>query len=33
MSDRISRADAASFLLEAATTGGYDRRSVLITGA
>jgi uncharacterized protein YbjT (DUF2867 family) len=33
ISDRISRADAASFLLEAATTGGYDRRSVLITGA
>jgi putative NADH-flavin reductase len=32
MSDRISRADAASFLLEAATTGAYDRRSVLITG-
>ena len=30
---RISRADAASFLLEAATTGDYDRRSVLITGA
>lgn len=33
MSDRTSRADAASFLLEAATTGDYDRRSVLITGA
>ena len=33
ISDRISRADAASFLLEAATTGDYDRRSVLITGA
>jgi uncharacterized protein YbjT (DUF2867 family) len=33
MSDRISRADAASFLLEAATTGRYERRSVLITGA
>jgi uncharacterized protein YbjT (DUF2867 family) len=33
MSDGISRADAASFLLEAATTGDYDRRSVLITGA
>jgi NAD(P)H-binding len=33
IADKISRADAASFLLEAATTGGYDRRSVLITGA
>ena len=33
LSDRISRADAASFLLEAATSGDYDRRSVLITGA
>lgn len=33
MSDRISRADAASFLLEAATMGDYDRRSVLISGA
>jgi uncharacterized protein YbjT (DUF2867 family) len=33
MSDKISRADAASFLLEAATTGDYDRRSVLITEA
>lgn len=33
MSDRISRTDAASFLLEAATTGAYDHRSVLITGA
>ena len=33
ISDRISRADAAAFLLEAATTGDYDRRSVLITGA
>jgi putative NADH-flavin reductase len=33
LSDRISRADAASFLLEAATAGDYDRRSVLITGA
>lgn len=33
MSERISRADAASFLLEVATTGDYDRRSVLITGA
>lgn len=33
ISDRISRADAASFLLEAATSGDYDRRSVLITGA
>lgn len=33
MSDRISRADVASFLLKAATTGDCDRRSVLITGA
>ena len=33
MSERISRADAASFLLQAATTGDYDRHSVLITGA
>ncbi len=33
MSDRISRADAASFLLDAATSGDYDRQSVLITGA
>ena len=33
VSDRTSRADAASFLLDAATTGDYDRRSVLITGA
>ena len=33
ISDGISRADAASFLLEAATTGDYDRRAVLITGA
>lgn len=33
LSDGISRADAASFLLEAATTGDYDRRSVLITGS
>lgn len=33
LSDSTSRADAASFLLEAATTGDYDRRSVLITGA
>lgn len=31
--DRISRADAASFLLKAATTSDYDRRSVLITGS
>lgn len=33
VSDRIPRADAASFLLQTATTGDYDRRSVLITGA
>lgn len=31
--DRISRAGAASFLIKAATSGDYDRRSVLITGA
>jgi len=33
LSERTSRAAAAAFLLQAATTGEYDRRSVLITGA
>ena len=30
--DTTSRADAASFLLDAATRDDYDRRSILITG-
>lgn len=32
MSQRISRADVASFLLQAATDGLYSRRDVIITG-
>jgi hypothetical protein len=32
MSQRISRADVASFLLQAATDGVYSRRDVIITG-
>ena len=32
MSQRISRADVASFLLQAATDGLYSRRGVVITG-
>jgi uncharacterized protein YbjT (DUF2867 family) len=32
MSQRISRADVASFLLQAATDGLYSRRDVVITG-
>jgi uncharacterized protein YbjT (DUF2867 family) len=32
MSQRISRADVASFLLQAATDGLYSRRGVIITG-
>ena len=32
MSQRISRADLASFLLQAATDGLYSRRDVIITG-
>jgi hypothetical protein len=32
MSQKISRADVASFLLQAATDDRYSRRSVVITG-
>jgi uncharacterized protein YbjT (DUF2867 family) len=32
MSQRISRADVASFLLQAATDGLYSRRDVIVTG-
>jgi putative NADH-flavin reductase len=32
VSDTVSRADVASFLLAAATDGTYDRRAVIITG-
>jgi uncharacterized protein YbjT (DUF2867 family) len=32
MSQKISRADVASFLLQAATDGHYSRRAVMITG-
>jgi uncharacterized protein YbjT (DUF2867 family) len=32
MSQKISRADVASFLLQAATDGHYSRRAVIITG-
>jgi uncharacterized protein YbjT (DUF2867 family) len=32
MSQRISRADVASFLLQAATDGLYSRRDIIITG-
>ena len=32
MSDTVSRADVASFLLQAATDGLYSRRAVIITG-
>ena len=33
MTQRVSRADIASFLLRAATTGEFERREVLVTGA
>jgi uncharacterized protein YbjT (DUF2867 family) len=33
MSDTVSRADVASFMLAAAMDGTYDRRDVIITGA
>jgi hypothetical protein len=32
MSHKVSRADVASFLLQAATDGLYSRRGVIITG-
>jgi hypothetical protein len=32
VSHKISRADVASFLLQAATDGLYSRRAVIITG-